>query len=741
MKLSIKQKLTLMVVLAGLGFAVLLARQAYVIYAIRAIDDALITNEQVNSGMLTLRRHEKDFLARNDIQYVDRFEVEQKRLMEKVKTLKEYARTREIETVALDELEKNLLAYGNEFHRLVKVQEEIGLNEKQGLRGQLRNAVHEAEAVMKELGQDTLSKDMLMLRRREKDFMLRSELSYVEKFNKDLQIFYRDLDNSSVPQQQKQDIREKMETYRKGFHAMVNGYQTKGLDHEHGILGDMRDTVHKTETALQQLQSEIQTGLTAKSQSLIIVGFFIFAGLFLSVLIGAIYVSRSILNPVKNLRMIMAEASTNRDLTLRADLEGKDELTEMAATFNSMLEQFQTMVSNVVEAVHQVSVASTQLSTVTQQTADGVMEQHRESDMVATSMNEMTATVQEVAKNASQASNASTHADDAALKGRQIVDGVKQSIDALSREIEATAGSIGHLQVQTENIGTVLGVIREIADQTNLLALNAAIEAARAGEQGRGFAVVADEVRTLANRTQESTTEIQAIIENLQDAARTAVKTMQSGTEMTQQNVAQASEADRALDEITSAVKAITDMNNMIASAAEEQSLVAEEINRSVSSIAAISDETAQGASHVTDTANNLADLASHLQELANQFKVGSAHVDLTAAKSAHLAWKTHIRSFLDGKASLSLEQAVSHRDCVLGKWYYSEGMAKYGKLHAMQELEDPHAELHATIREIIKLKESGETIKAESLIGRIDHLSDTIVAYLDEIEKKALAS
>ena len=216
---------------------------------------------------------------------------------------------------------------------------------------------------------------------------------------------------------------------------------------------------------------------------------------------------------------------------------------------------------------------------------------------------------------------------------------------------------------------------------------------------------------------------------------------MRSGTEMTQQNVAQASEADRALDEITSAVKAITDMNNMIASAAEEQSLVAEEINRSVSSIAAISDETAQGASHVTDTANNLADLASHLQELANQFKVGSAHVDLTAAKSAHLAWKTRIRSFLDGKESLTLEQAVSHRDCVLGKWYYSEGMAKYGKLHEMQELEDPHAQLHATIREIIKLKESGETIKAESLISRIDHLSDSIVAYLDKIEKKALAS
>jgi methyl-accepting chemotaxis protein len=169
----------------------------------------------------------------------------------------------------------------------------------------------------------------------------------------------------------------------------------------------------------------------------------------------------------------------------------------------------------------------------------------------------------------------------------------------------------------------VLNVIRDIADQTNLLALNAAIEAARAGEQGRGFAVVADEVRTLANRTQESTSEIQTMIERLQTAARNAVTSMESGQSLTLSNVKQADKAGLALDEIASAVKTISDMNAMIASAAEEQSAVAEEINRSVVNITQISDETATGARQTTSTAEALAGLAVQLRSLALQFKVG----------------------------------------------------------------------------------------------------------------------
>jgi methyl-accepting chemotaxis protein len=259
---------------------------------------------------------------------------------------------------------------------------------------------------------------------------------------------------------------------------------------------------------------------------------------------------------------------------------------------------------------------------VTSQTQQGMSQQRSETEQVATAMNEMAATIQEVARNAAEAANAAQQADTESQTGNRVVGATVESIDALAREVEKAADVIQKLQQDTDGIGKVLEVIRGIAEQTNLLALNAAIEAARAGEQGRGFAVVADEVRTLASHTQESTAEIQQMVERLQGRAAEAVKVMIEGRSRAEASVGQAAKAGSSLDAITNAVARINDMNTQIASAAEEQTTVAEEVNRSIVSISGVASQCSEGCNQTAGASQQLASLAADMQSLVGQFRV-----------------------------------------------------------------------------------------------------------------------
>jgi methyl-accepting chemotaxis protein len=256
------------------------------------------------------------------------------------------------------------------------------------------------------------------------------------------------------------------------------------------------------------------------------------------------------------------------------------------------------------------------------QSNTGIQQQSSEIDQVATAIEEMSATVQEVARNAAAAADAADRANTASSNGNSVVSGVGASIQSLSKEVNQATTIIRELESESDNIGTVIDVIRGIAEQTNLLALNAAIEAARAGEQGRGFAVVADEVRTLASRTQQSTEEIHAMIDRLQQGARNAVNAMQAGQEKSGDSVSKSEEARAALQSIETAVGEINDMNVQIASAAEEQSAVAEEINRNVVAIRDISRQTTAGVQQTAGSSQNLLQVARQLQSLVNEFKV-----------------------------------------------------------------------------------------------------------------------
>ena len=310
------------------------------------------------------------------------------------------------------------------------------------------------------------------------------------------------------------------------------------------------------------------------------------------------------------------------DLTQRLDERSKDELGELAGWFNRFLDKMQGVVGELNGVTQDLSVSAEQLSQVSEQTHVGITNQQSQTEQAATATNQMAATVQDVAKNAESAASSAMQAKDEAAEGKNTVDENIAAIQSLSATVETAAGVIGRLEQDSVEIGGVLDVIRNIAEQTNLLALNAAIEAARAGEQGRGFAVVADEVRTLASRTQQSTQEIQEMIERLQSASKEAVKSMDETNAQAKKGSDYASRTGEVLESITHSINQISDMNTQIASAAEQQSVVAEEINRNVVGINEISDHTANGAQQTASASEGLSHLSAQLQRIVGQFKI-----------------------------------------------------------------------------------------------------------------------
>lgn len=310
------------------------------------------------------------------------------------------------------------------------------------------------------------------------------------------------------------------------------------------------------------------------------------------------------------------------DLTVQLSLQTRDEIRHIADQVNAMGSRFRELVGNVLRSTHQVATAAEELSAVSEQTNVGINQQQAQTDQVATAVNQMSATVQEVARSAASTSEATRNAQEESHTGHGVVRDTVHTINALAQEIRSAAGAVRKLGEDSEEIGKVLDVIRTIAEQTNLLALNAAIEAARAGEQGRGFAVVADEVRTLAGRTQQSTQEIQAMIERLQSGARQAVQAMVASESKTEEGVSMAARAGEALESITRSVATIADMSAQIASAAEEQSTVAEEINRNVTQIATVSDQNAAASTQTASSSTELARLAEELSGMVAVFRV-----------------------------------------------------------------------------------------------------------------------
>jgi len=314
----------------------------------------------------------------------------------------------------------------------------------------------------------------------------------------------------------------------------------------------------------------------------------------------------------------VGQGNLNTTLTLRT----RDELQQVATDFNIMTEAFQGVVSQISSATTQLATTAEQTSVITEQTEQAIQTQLSETTLVATAMDQMSATVQEVATTTSSTSMAADDVNKQADEGLLAMNETISQIQQLSEKVEDAGQVIEKLEQRSTEIGTVLDVIRSIAEQTNLLALNAAIEAARAGEQGRGFAVVADEVRNLAGRTQTSTEEINVMIEKLQSESALAVAAVDSSQEMARYAVKQAARTGEAFSNIGSSIERVNDMSTQIASAAEQQSSVAEEINRNIVQISEMTEQTAQGTKQTSAGGNDLNRLATELKTAVAQFSV-----------------------------------------------------------------------------------------------------------------------
>ncbi|MGW7676482.1 methyl-accepting chemotaxis protein [Shewanella oncorhynchi] len=345
------------------------------------------------------------------------------------------------------------------------------------------------------------------------------------------------------------------------------------------------------------------------------------AAMIISIMIG-LWVNRSVMNPINDILSKLKLIHQDSDLTVKFTTFNHDELGQISTSLTQVIEHLRGILHSIAEAANTVNSSANELSSFTQATNKRMQQQQAETEQTATAMNEMTATVAEVAQSASAAADSAKDADTYAANGNNIVMQSISSMSQLSDQIQKTAQVIGFLSNESQNIGRVLDVIKSIAEQTNLLALNAAIEAARAGEQGRGFAVVADEVRTLAQRTQKSTQEIEAMIATLQQGVKEAVNAMEIGINQVDDANDKANQAGQALKEIVSSVDSITELNTHIATAAEEQSSVAESINRSIIAISDIAEHSTASAAELSESVVNLTKLANSMRNQVSAFKL-----------------------------------------------------------------------------------------------------------------------
>ncbi len=337
--------------------------------------------------------------------------------------------------------------------------------------------------------------------------------------------------------------------------------------------------------------------------------------------IAAVIITRQITGPLRD-TLAVVERIAGGDLSHTVIVTRRDELGVLQQGIARMGVTLRDLISGIRDGVTQIASAAEELSAVTEQTSAGVNSQKVETDQVATAMHEMTATVQEVARNAEEASQAAAAADGEARAGDQVVSEAIAQIERLASEVVRSTDAMTVLQQESDKIGSVMDVIKAVAEQTNLLALNAAIEAARAGEAGRGFAVVADEVRGLAQRTQKSTEEIEGLVAGLQNGTQQVAAVMNNSRSLTDSSVALTRKAGVSLENITRTVSNIQSMNQQIAAAAEQQSAVAEEISRSIINVRDVSEQTAAASEETAASSVELARLGNQLQMLVSHFRV-----------------------------------------------------------------------------------------------------------------------
>lgn len=614
---SIKQRLLFNAVSVGIALLLMLALLIYQSAQQTELAELRLKVAGLNNDVLALRRHEKDFLMRLELSYQDKYQQEFQQLSQHSQLLKTGLQQAGISTAPLDDFLHQTDLYQQQFQQLVKLSTEVGLTPQSGLYGQLRTAAHQLEQQFKQVQNDGLLVSLLQFRRAEKDFMLRSDLKYLDSFNQQFQQFTTQLQSQNASA----DLLSAASNYQQAFTALVQGKQQIGLSPTEGVMASMRAAIHQTEQSLEKMSADAASAVDAAVNTTRTLAFSIFMLVSVAVLSLVLLTSRSILQPIANVCRTIGLIRSDNDFRQRVDASGNDEMTTLAQDFNQLLSDVQGLVSEVNQALQMLDEATSELAQSTAATSRGMGQQQLESDMVATAVTEMGATIDEIAGNTENTANKAQATNRNASAGMKEVQQTVARISALSADLQQAALVMGELERDSSTIGSVLDVIRGIAEQTNLLALNAAIEAARAGEQGRGFAVVADEVRSLAQRTAESTRQIEQIIQGLQQRTKQIVTAMQNCRQQGEAGVEQAGVASALLGTITDDVTLIMDMTTQIATAIEQQSHVAAEVNKNVIRIRDISEDSLAIAKQNAQISEEVAVQAARLHQTVDKFR------------------------------------------------------------------------------------------------------------------------
>lgn len=575
----------------------------------------------IKASVLELRRDEKDFSARKMMKYAEKFNKQMVEVQQQITFL-----TEDFAAVGLSMPELastgNILAdYQSQFNKVVVLQNKIGLDAKSGLYGDLRTAVHNVETL---IGKNNyrLRSEMLQLRRNEKDFMLRLDDKYVDKIQANTKKLLLSVQASNISSAKKQEVSKLIKVYQSAFLNLVDTQQILGYNEKMGVMNDMRNVVHQVNNELEKLLSKSDMAVKEDISFVNTLAYSLFTVVLVVALASAWLIGRNILDRINNLQQTMNKIAQSNDLTTEVEVSGGDELSDMAEIFNHMLTNFRSLIVEVNHSVNTLNSATGSLAENIYNANEGVDTQMQQTDLVATAVTEMVATVDEIATNTREAAHKAELTNTNAEKGKAGVEQTINKIGQLSDKLLDSENVVKELEKESITIASVLGVIRGIAEQTNLLALNAAIEAARAGEQGRGFAVVADEVRTLASRTQDSTQEIENIIGLLQKRTQEIVLLMAQCRTQGEESAEQASSAGTMLDEITQDVALIMDMNSAIATAIQEQSTVASEVNQHVVMIRDVTEQSGESAKQNERMSGELSQQAQVLAKEVSRFTV-----------------------------------------------------------------------------------------------------------------------